>query len=76
MPLVTDECDWTAGLPGDWMAFHRQEDDIMTVGKRDLDESTIKWLMADGKPHTESFAVYSHPPCYSVHRFSVCMMNC
>lgn len=61
MPWVTDECDWTAGLPGDWIAFHRHDDDIETIGKKELDEATIEWLMAAGKPHTETFILYVCP---------------
>lgn len=57
LPLVTPECDWTAGIPCDWMAWHRHIDVVKEVGKNVLDQSSIDWLLAEGKPHTESFAM-------------------
>ena len=57
VPLVTPECDWTAGLPTDWMAFHRHEDIVETVGKEVVDQSTLNWLKPEGKPHTETFTM-------------------
>ena len=60
MPFVTPECDWTAGIPGDIMAWHRNEDVIATFGEKSVDQTTVEMLMAESKPHTESFALYGH----------------
>jgi hypothetical protein len=39
------------------MAWHRHDDVINGVGKNVLDQSSIDWLLAEGKAHTESFAM-------------------
>jgi hypothetical protein len=57
MPMITSECDWTAGLPGDAMAWHRHDQVISQFGKQTLDPKTYDLLTAPGKVHTESFVL-------------------
>ena len=61
MPLVNDECDWTAGIPSDWMAWYQHKDVVSRMGKQVVDQSFIDWLSAEGKAHTESVFLYDLP---------------
>ncbi|KUJ17157.1 alcohol oxidase [Mollisia scopiformis] len=60
MPMVTPECDWTAGLPGDLMAWHNHSDLLPKIENASIDPNIYALLTANGKPHTESFALYGH----------------
>ncbi|KAE8452657.1 hypothetical protein EG329_013916 [Mollisiaceae sp. DMI_Dod_QoI] len=60
MPLVTPECDWTAGFPGDWLGWHHHADVLQDIGNKGADSSIFDLLTAKSKPHTESIAVYGH----------------
>jgi hypothetical protein len=62
MPLITPECDWTAGIAMDWMAWHQHNDVVNTMSKRLIDQSSTEWLLAEGKAHTESFSMYELSP--------------
>lgn len=55
MPMIIPDCDWTAGLPGDAMAWHRHDEVLSKFGKGFLDTKTYDLLTASGKVHTESF---------------------
>ena len=57
MPMVTPECDWTAGLPGEATAWHRHDDVMSKFGKESLDPKTYNLMTAPGKVNTESFVV-------------------
>lgn len=59
MPMLTSECDWTAGLPGDATAWHRHDDIMSKFRKESLDSKTYDLLTAPGKVHTQSFVVYN-----------------
>ncbi|KAG0649433.1 Dehydrogenase patE [Hyphodiscus hymeniophilus] len=60
MPLISPECDFTAGTPGDWMAWHQHNEVVNNTGKGVIDDSSVGWLLAEGKAHTESFSLYGH----------------
>ncbi|KAH6673543.1 hypothetical protein B0J14DRAFT_654204 [Halenospora varia] len=59
MPMVTPECDWTAGLPIDWMTWHRHDEEVKKH-QGEIDKSMYEWVSAEKKPHTESFVLYDH----------------
>jgi hypothetical protein len=61
MPLVTPDCDWTAGSPVGDIAWHRHDEVINSLEKDELNASTREILLAESKPHTESFVLYESP---------------
>lgn len=53
--MKTPECDWTAGLPVDWMAFHRHDDDsAVSLAQSQLDALEIERFKNKSRAHTES----------------------
>ncbi|CZR66971.1 related to choline dehydrogenase and related flavoproteins [Phialocephala subalpina] len=60
MPMVTPECDWTGGLPGEWMAWHNHADVLQKTGGQGVEPSIYDLVAAKGKPNTESFVLYGH----------------
>lgn len=56
--MVTEECDWTSGLPGDWFAWHQHEKEVSKAySENQINEKDLTMLSAAGKPHTESFTL-------------------
>lgn len=59
--MITPECDWTAGCPADFLAYHRHDTPTVTklaqglLGKQELERFNVP-----GRPHTESFIMYLH----------------
>jgi len=64
MPLVTPDCDWTAGSSIGGIAWHRHDEVINALEKDELNASTREILLAEGKPHTESFVLYNLPSIF------------
>jgi choline dehydrogenase-like flavoprotein len=60
MPMTSPTCDWTAGLPGDLMAWHNHSSLLPTLPNKDIDPKIYDLLTAPNKPHTESFVLYGH----------------
>ncbi len=56
MPMITPEYDWTAGLGGDFVAWHRH-DEVKGSAKNLLPGKDSEMLMASGKPHSQSYVV-------------------
>lgn len=56
-PLTTPECDWTAGIPCDWMSWHQHNDVVKSVENKAVDPASTEWLLAEGKAHTEMFSM-------------------
>jgi hypothetical protein len=70
MPLLTPDCDWTAGSPIGGIAWHRHDEVIDALGKDELNASKRETLLAEGKPHTESFILYDSPSTFPTISFS------
>jgi hypothetical protein len=51
--MITSECDWTLGLPYDWVAFHRHEE-LQVLAKEHLIAQELERFEMKGKAHTES----------------------
>lgn len=56
-PFISPKCDWTAGIPCDWMAWHKHDDVVETLKSKAVDQASINWLLAEGKPHTETLSL-------------------
>jgi hypothetical protein len=54
-PMVTEQCDWIAGPPLDWVSFHRANES--TLRKANLDSKSKSYYMSKEKAHWESFAM-------------------
>jgi hypothetical protein len=50
------ECDWTSGLPVDWMAFHRHDNDpeIASLAESHLTSNELERFQEQNRAHTES----------------------
>jgi hypothetical protein len=55
--MVTTSCDWRAGSPCDWFAFHRNEESLLELAHKTLDSDAGAMYIAPGKSHFESFAM-------------------
>ncbi|KAH8698370.1 hypothetical protein BGW36DRAFT_396168 [Talaromyces proteolyticus] len=58
----TAECDWTSGLPVDWVAFHRHDNDrvIKSLAESQLDSKELDRFQIKNRAHTESVVLYGH----------------
>lgn len=53
--MKSPECDWTTGLPVDWMAFHRHDDDsVVSLAQSQLDALELERFKNKSRAHTES----------------------
>jgi hypothetical protein len=54
--MRTPECDWTCGLPIDWLAFHRhdKEEAIGSLAESELAPHELERFQLPGRAHTES----------------------
>ncbi|KAI8669490.1 GMC-OxRdtase-N domain-containing protein [Fusarium keratoplasticum] len=57
-PMVTESCDWTAGPPMDWIAFHRAKDSTLEAVSQHLTADEKKYYLSEGKAHWECFTMY------------------
>ncbi|KAI8725418.1 GMC-OxRdtase-N domain-containing protein [Fusarium sp. LHS14.1] len=57
-PMVTERCDWTAGPPMDWIAFHRAKDSTLEAVSTHLTADEKKYYLSEGKAHWECFTMY------------------
>ena len=56
-PMVTETCDWTAGPPMDWIAFHRGKVSTLEAASEHLAADEKKYYLSEGKAHWESFTM-------------------
>lgn len=56
-PMVTEACDWTAGPPMDWIAFHRSKDSTLDAVSTRLTADERKYYLSEGKEHWECFTM-------------------
>lgn len=56
-PMVTESCDWTAGPPMDWIAFHRAKDSTLEAVSQHLTADEKKYYLSEGKAHWECFTM-------------------
>lgn len=55
VPMKSPECDWTAGLPVDWMAFHRHDSEsVLSLAQSQLDARELERFGNKTRAHTES----------------------
>ena len=54
--MRSETCDWTCGLPIDWLAFHRHDQDHTIQARAANDLSPTEWerFNLPGRAHTES----------------------
>lgn len=54
--MKSPECDWTSGLPFDWIAFHRHDDEasIKELAAQTLTAQELERFSTPGIGHTES----------------------
>ncbi|KAH7266114.1 glucose dehydrogenase [Fusarium solani] len=57
-PMVTKSCDWSAGPPMDWIAFHRAKDSTLEAASKHLTADEKKYYLSEGKAHWECFTMY------------------
>ncbi|RMJ19259.1 hypothetical protein CDV36_001102 [Fusarium kuroshium] len=57
-PMVTESCDWTAGPPMDWIAFHRAKSSTLEAASQHLTTDEKKYYLSEGKAHWECFTMY------------------
>ncbi|RSL89643.1 hypothetical protein CDV31_015837 [Fusarium ambrosium] len=57
-PMVTESCDWTAGPPMDWIAFHRAKHSTLEAASQHLTANEKKYYSSEGKAHWECFTMY------------------
>jgi choline dehydrogenase-like flavoprotein len=56
--MITEECDWTAGTPYDYMSFQRHDDEEITnLAKQTLSPAELERFQMTGRPHTETFVM-------------------
>lgn len=55
--MVTGSCDWTAGPPMDWIAFHRAKDSTLEEASQHLTTDEKKYYLSEGKAHWECFTM-------------------
>jgi choline dehydrogenase-like flavoprotein len=54
--MITENCDWTAGIPYDYMSFQRHDgEEIATLARQTLSPAELERFQMTGRPHTESF---------------------
>lgn len=60
--MRSPECDWTCGLPVDWLAYHRHDDDpcVRNLAMSSLAPDELRRFTAPGRAHTESGILYGH----------------
>ncbi|KAJ5087587.1 hypothetical protein N7456_011203 [Penicillium angulare] len=60
--MRNETCDWTCGLPIDWLAFHRHDQDHTIRALAASDLSPVEWerFKLPGRAHTESGILYGH----------------
>ena len=56
-PMLTEECDWLAGPPMDWISFHRANQSTLEKASDHLDSKSSRYYMSKEKPHWESFVM-------------------
>jgi hypothetical protein len=55
----TPECDWTSGMPVDWVAFHRHDDAATeSFVESKLDAQERERVEKENRAHTESLVLY------------------
>ncbi|KAH8811291.1 glucose dehydrogenase [Xylogone sp. PMI_703] len=57
-PMVTEECNWLAGPPMDWISFHQADDSILEKAFKELDNKFRTYFLSKEKAHWESFVMY------------------
>ncbi|KAF5007783.1 hypothetical protein FDECE_5907 [Fusarium decemcellulare] len=57
-PMVTEACNWAAGPPTDWIAFHRASPSTLQVAHEHLKEEEEKYYLSEEKSHWECFTMY------------------
>ncbi|RSL55913.1 hypothetical protein CEP54_009122 [Fusarium duplospermum] len=57
-PMVTESCDWAAGPPMDWIAFHRAKSSTLEAVSDHLTTDEKKYYLSEGKAHWECFTMY------------------
>ncbi|KAM0432315.1 hypothetical protein ACHAPT_004855 [Fusarium lateritium] len=57
-PLVTESCDWAAGPPMDWVAFHQAKASALEAASQHLTGDWRKHYLSEGKAHWECFTMY------------------
>lgn len=56
-PMVTEDCDWLAGPPTDWISFHRANDATLEKALEHLDSKSGNYYLSREKAHWETFAM-------------------
>ncbi|KAF4459475.1 glucose dehydrogenase [Fusarium albosuccineum] len=57
-PMETEKCNWAAGPPTDWIAFHRANPSTLQVAHEHLREGEEKYYLSEEKAHWECFTMY------------------